>query len=301
MPLYRVTRQRPPEPSRAEPSRAEPNRTEPNRTERTASAYDPHPLLGSIVLVLQVTPNGAWARDAHPNLPVSIEELLTDLQGCMAAGATGVHLHVRDESGAETLDPSVVNDTCRRVRAAAGELGVPVEVELTTGAWIVPDPASRIAMIREWEGVDCATVNLCEDGFEDVMAAMLDVGIGIAVGLWAPAEMDRLTRSGLLPRAHRVCIELAPGGQPYLLAGDPIALARQVDDLLDDAGSTCPRLLHGEDDWTWPLVRDAFSRGHDTRVGFEDSFLLPDGTRAADNAELVEAARALQAQGRSTA
>ena len=47
-------------------------------------------------------------------------------------------------------------------------------------------------MIREWEGVDCATVNLSEDGFEHVMSAMLEVGIGIDVGLWAPIEMDRL-------------------------------------------------------------------------------------------------------------
>ncbi len=51
--------------------------------------------------------------------------------------------------------------------------------------------------------------------------------------------------------------------------------------------------------WTWILVADAFRRGHDTRVGFEDSVLLPDGTRAESNAQLVEAALALQAGIRS--
>jgi uncharacterized protein (DUF849 family) len=49
-------------------------------------------------------------------------------------------------------------------------------------------------------------------------------------------------------------------------------------------------------DWTWPLVEDAFRRGHDTRVGFEDSVLLPDGTRARSNAHLVEAAVALESR-----
>lgn len=68
---------------------------------------------------------------------------------------------------------------------------------LTTGTWIVADLAERIAMIREWEGVDCAMVNLSEQGFEQVMAAMLDVGTGVDVGLWAPVEMNQLIQSGL--------------------------------------------------------------------------------------------------------
>jgi uncharacterized protein (DUF849 family) len=225
-------------------------------------------------------------------MPVSVDELITDLRQCFQAGATGVHLHVRDRSGAETLDPSAVNNTCLRVRLAAEEMDVEVEIGMTTGAWIVPDLAARIAMIREWEGVDCATVNLSEDGFEHVMAAMLDVGIGIDVGLWAPIEMDRLLRCGLLPRVQRVSIELDPG-EPYFLQGDPLPLAQQVNDLLDDAGSACPRLTHGMNDWTWVLVEDAFRRGHDTRVGFEDSVLLPDGATADTNAQLVEAAVAL--------
>lgn len=243
----------------------------------------------SIVTVLQVTPNGPWGKDVHPDMPVSADELVAELRACFRAGATGVHLHVRDESGAETLDPSDVNETCRRVRDAAAEVGVPVEVGLTTGAWIVPDLAERCAMIREWEGVDCATVNLSEPGFEEVMSALLEAGIGIDVGLWAPAEMDRLVRSGFLPRAQRVSIEL-DRGEPYFHAGEPAELAQRMNDLLDAAGSTCPRLTHGMDDWTWPLVRDAFRRGHDTRVGFEDSVLLPDGRRAQSNAALVEAA-----------
>jgi uncharacterized protein (DUF849 family) len=71
-------------------------------------------------------------------------------------------------------------------------------------------------------------------------------------------------------------------------------LAQQVNDLLDEAGSTCSRLTHGMNDWTWTLVEDAFRRGHDTRVGFEDSLLLPNGTKADNNAQLVEAAVALQ-------
>ncbi|WP_426560208.1 3-keto-5-aminohexanoate cleavage protein [Angustibacter sp. McL0619] len=248
--------------------------------------------------MLQVTPTGPWGKDVHPHMPVSLGELTDDLRACFRAGADGVHLHVRDASGSESLDPAVVNDTCRKVREVAADIGVEVEVGLTTGEWIVPDLADRIAMIRGWEGVDCATVNLSERGFETVMTALLEVGVGIDVGLWAPAEMDQLLGSGLLPRAQRVSIELGPG-EPYFLTGEPALLAQQVNDALDLAGSTCPRLTHGMYDWTWPLVEDAFRRGHDTRVGFEDSVLLPDGTQAESNAQLVVAATLLQRRSRS--
>jgi uncharacterized protein (DUF849 family) len=242
--------------------------------------------------VLQVTPNGPFGKDVHPNMPVSPDELLAELRTCFAEGATGVHLHPRDRQGRETLEPAIVNETSRRVRETAAEIGVAVEIGLTTGAWIVPALKERLAKIREWEGVDCATVNLSEDGFEDVMSAMLESGIGIDVGLWAPVEIDTLLRSGLLPRVMRVSIELGRG-EPYFLDGDPLHHSQQVNDLLDASGSTCPRLTHGMDEWTWPLVLDAFRRGHDTRVGFEDSLLLPDGSRAENNAQLVAAAVAL--------
>lgn len=243
-------------------------------------------------MILQVTPNGPYGKDTHPAMPVSLDELLAELQACVAAGANGVHLHPRDASGAETLDPAVVNETCRQVR----ELDPSLEIGLTTGAWIEPDLANRVAMIREWEGVDCATVNLCENGFETVMTAMLDTGIGIDVGLWAPIELDRLLQSGLLESAFRVSIELGPG-EPYHLSGDPLDHARLINDRLDAASPSCPRLTHGEDQWVWPLLTDALRRGHDVRVGFEDSTRLPDGTVAANNAQLLSAALALRDRG----
>jgi uncharacterized protein (DUF849 family) len=250
---------------------------------------------GSVPRVIQVTPNGPFAKDVHPNMPVTMAELLADLRTCFEAGATGVHLHARDRSGGETFEPSVVNETCLRVREIAASGGGSVEIGMTTGAWILPDLAERIALIREWEGVDCATVNLSESGFEDVMSAMLDCGIGIDVGLWSPAEMDRLVVSGLLPLVQRVSIEL-DAGEPYFLQGEPTRLAEQLNDALDEAGSTCPRLTHGMNGWTWPLIRDAFLRGHDTRVGFEDSVLLPNGKTADNNAQLVIAAVELRQQ-----
>lgn len=65
--------------------------------------------------------------------------------------------------------------------------------------------------------------------------------------------------------------------------------------ILDRAGVTAPRLQHGDGELTWILIEDAVRRGLDTRVGFEDTLHLPDGSRASSNADLVTAARSLGA------
>ncbi len=242
--------------------------------------------------MLQVTPNGPYGKDVHPQLPVSLGELIEDLRSCFEAGARGVHLHARDGQGNESLQPGDVNRTVSAVRELADQCGIDVEISLTTGAWIVPDLQSRIDMIPDWEDVDCATVNLSEEGFDHVMEAMRSSGIGIDVGLWDLSEIERLVNSGFVHHVQRVSIELDPG-EPYFRQGDPLILSGQLNEALDSIGCAAPRLTHGAGAWAWPLVEDAFRRGHDTRVGFEDSPLLPDGSAASSNADLVRAALSL--------
>jgi uncharacterized protein (DUF849 family) len=66
-----------------------------------------------------------------------------------------------------------------------------------------------------------------------------------------------------------------------------------ADDVLGEvmaAGSPAPVLLHGLNESCWPLLEHAGTRGVQTRIGMEDTLLLPDGTTAPDNAALVAAA-----------
>ena len=51
-----------------------------------------------------------------------------------------------------------------------------------------------------------------------------------------------------------------------------------------------PRLLHGEEDSCWPLVRRAGELRLATRIGLEDTLTGPDGRLAGGNAELVRLA-----------
>ena len=75
-----------------------------------------------------------------------------------------------------------------------------------------------------------------------------------------------------------------------MAAGADTALADDVLGEVMAAGSPAPVLLHGLNESCWPLLEHAGACGVQTRIGMEDTLLLPDGSPAPDNAALVAAA-----------
>jgi uncharacterized protein (DUF849 family) len=59
------------------------------------------------------------------------------------------------------------------------------------------------------------------------------------------------------------------------------------------AGIEPEQAHHGYGIACWAVNRRALERGHGIRTGFEDVTVLPDGTEARDNADLVAAAACL--------
>lgn len=230
--------------------------------------------------MLQACLNGALTKDEYPHIPISASELADAAAKCVVEGADSIHLHPRDGDGQERLDPDVVDAVVEHVRA---KCGVPVCV--STGAWIEPDAQRRVSRIRGWTQPDLATVNVSEDGAADVMGALLEIGIGVEAGIWSVEDVERLASLGLAEDVTRVLVEPVevPPHEAETVVAD-IHLA------LDYHAVGPPRLQHGDGEATWILVADAFRRGIDTRIGFEDTLSLPDGQLAVSNAELVRAA-----------
>ena len=131
-------------------------------------------------------------------------------------------------------------------------------------------------------------VDPAEPGAPAVIELLHRRGIGIEAGLATVADAERLARLGLAALSLRILVEVGEQGLDAALA--------QADAVLAAAGLRKPVLLHGFDATVWPLARRAFALGLSTRVGLEDGATLPDGTPAADNAELVRAAVALRTQ-----
>lgn len=236
---------------------------------------------GTGTIFLQAALNGARTRLDHPAIPVSVEELARDAVACVAAGARAIHLHPRDREGRERLDAAVVDEVVVRVRTACE-----VPVGVTTGAWIEPDLDRRLALVRAWRAPDFASVNLSERGATEIMAALVQAGVGIEAGVSSVEEAGLLATSGFGDRVTRILLE------PVDVSRDDAGAA--VDGIhraLDRGGLTAPRLQHGDGEATWVLLVDAIRRGIGTRIGLEDTLNGPDDERTSSNEALVRAAR----------
>jgi uncharacterized protein (DUF849 family) len=243
-------------------------------------------------MLIKACLNGGRAPGEHPALPLTPAQLAAAARDAVAAGAGALHIHPRRADGSQSVEADDVAAAITAVRAACP--GVPVGG--TTVASVEPDPARRLALVQAWTvRPDFVSVNFSEPGAEQLCAALLQAGVGIEPGLSSADDARLLIATGLAGGCVRLLIE--PDG-PEIAAA--LATAHAIDALLDAAGITTPRLLHSSEQPTWPLLDEALRRGYDTRIGLEDTLVLPDGRPARDNAQLVATAweRAAQA-GRS--
>ncbi|MGY0235359.1 3-keto-5-aminohexanoate cleavage protein [Longispora urticae] len=232
--------------------------------------------------------NGGRQVSEHPAVPVTPAQLADAALSATAAGAEAVHMHPRDGHGAETLAAADIGAAVHAVRRACP--AVPVGV--STGLWIAGhDPGARLDAVAGWSRLpashrpDFASVNLSEPGFGTLARALWSLGIAVEAGVWSTADADALAGSGLAGRCLRVLVEII--ATPRNAAPDA---ATAVLERLDALHLPGPRLLHGEDEATWPLVALAGRLGLATRIGLEDTTTDPDGAPVTGNAELVRRA-----------
>ncbi len=232
--------------------------------------------------MLQACLNGGLLKSVHNGVPTSASELACDAVAVRAAGAEELHIHVRAQDGAETLEPSAVAKTIQTVRRAAP--GMPIGVG--TGAWIMPGGRRRHRHIHDWtEKPDYASVNLGEADAPEVIDLLVAGGVGVEAGLWNGQDAERFVAEIDFEKCLRVLVEMTSDNGEQALQE-----AHQIFSILDRANCALPVLLHGEAGSVWFCVREAWRLNLSTRIGFEDGVHLPNGAVAADNAELVRAA-----------
>jgi uncharacterized protein (DUF849 family) len=218
--------------------------------------------------------NGSRTREEHPAVPRSPEELAAAAIAVRDAGAFAVHVHPRDARGGQSLEASACDAAVAAIRSAVP--GLPIG--LSTSEAIDRDPFARAAAVRSWRRApDFVSVNLSELGWAGIVRAALRAGIGVEAGLATPADAEELARSPFTHQVVGALVEVGGGAQD----------ARDLARLLPDG---IPQLWHGYGERTWEVVAAGARAGFDVRVGLEDVLVLPDGRRAADNAQLVSAA-----------
>jgi uncharacterized protein (DUF849 family) len=235
-------------------------------------------------VLIQAALNGGTSRSEHPAVPVTPAELAVSAREAQAAGATVIHIHPRDSSGAQTLVSDHVLAAVTAVREATG-----LPVGVTTGIWTVDgEPGRRLALAADWGGPgrpDFVSINMNEPGIEPLADLMTSLGIGIEAGVWTADDARHLGTCSFRNRVLRVLLEPVDR-----TPADAVATASEASAELKRLGVDAPQVHHGYGLATWDVLKAAAAGGFDIRVGLEDTTVLPDGTGAVGNADLISAA-----------
>ncbi len=254
----------------------------------------------------------------HP-VPVTPAQMAAEAKAAFEAGASIMHVHIRrQEEGMGHMpswDPEVVWEVTEAIRAACPG----VIINLTTGV-VGKDIAGPLACIRrvqpEIAACNAGTLNYLKiraDGrwawppmvfdnpvdkvkaFLDVMHETgtmpefecFDVGIVRSVAMFKKAGMtDHLDYNFVMG------VDSGMPADAELLGW----LRKQI-----DPGVTWQSTLIGRQE-IWPVHQATADLGGMLRTGLEDTFYLPDGSRASGNGALIEAlARCARNAGRDIA
>jgi uncharacterized protein (DUF849 family) len=269
-----------------------------------------------IVLTCAVTGGSPFNR-SHPNFPITPQQIADAAMEAEAAGASAVHLHVRDpQTGEGSRSPALFRELVDLVRAR----GLRAVLNLTCGggANYIPDPdndgiaapqsdvgsaENRTAHIRENRpevcSLDVTTQNQVDGDLELVylhsqgtlrkMAAIMRAhGVKPELEVFAPGDVlfaNQMIAEGLIQ-------------EPYMfqfVLGTRWGLPSDVETIL-----YMRRLLPQNAVWgafgigkmQMPMVAQVALLGGNIRVGLEDNLYLSRG-RFATNGELVARAKAI--------
>ncbi len=246
-------------------------------------------------LLIMAAPNGARRTKAdHPALPVTVAELAETAAQCLAAGATAIHVHVRDAAQRHVLDAALYREAIAAIRARTDGA---MAVQVTTEAVGRYSPAEQMDLVRDLRPT-CVSIGLREvfGAGEEEPAAFFGwmgrEGIAVQHILYDRADLDRFAdlrmRGVLADPAPRLLFVLGR------YAADQESRPGHLDVFLDGLGH---HGLEGHAVWSvcafgrgeTVALAAAIAHGGHVRVGFENSLWNADGATARDNAERVAA------------
>lgn len=253
---------------------------------------------------LMVAPNGARLTKAdHPAIPETVAELVACAIDCHAAGADGLHAHVRDENGLHVLDAGLYAELTSELGRRLP--GFYVQVTSEAAGRYAPDEQRRLVETLRPRAVSVALREITAGQDETVTARFFamcrESEIAVQNILYDTADIDHLAaliRRGVIPGdALKALIVL--GRYSTGKSHSPADVARTADHLLTVLpGTDWAACAFGAEETACLLA--ALKRGGKARVGFENNRLNADGSVAANNAErvreLVKARAALAAE-----
>ena len=244
--------------------------------------------------------------EQHP-VPVTPEQMAKEARRARDAGASIVHVHFRDQEPGNgrmpSWDPKVARNICDAIRAevpdillnlSTGVMGDDISAPLSCLEAVRPEMAAlnagslnylKLRSNNEWAWSPLLFDNQVSkiEAFAKAMkeygvvpeCECFDTGILRSVAMFA--------KRGMVPNPPHVSLVMGvESGMPNKPQWLPLLLEEML------PGTHWQVIGIGRQE-VWALHRRCAELGGDLRTGLEDTFYLPDGTRASSNGQLIEA------------
>ncbi|QOX65644.1 3-keto-5-aminohexanoate cleavage protein [Anoxybacterium hadale] len=230
-------------------------------------------------------------KDHNPAVPYTVEEIVREAKSAYDAGASVIHLHVREDDGTPTQSKDrfqvcveAILKECPDVivqPSTGGAVGM-TDLERLQSTEIVPAP--------EFATLDCGTLNFggdeifinTDNTIFNFAKIMKERGIKPELEVFDKGMID------IAMKAHKKGLLVEPLHFDFVLGVQMTATVRDLVFMVGSipAGSTWTVAGIGRHEFEMAAV--AIIMGGHVRVGFEDNLYLEKGVLAKNNGELVE-------------
>ena len=231
-------------------------------------------------------------KSDNPNLPITPDEQAQAAKACVEAGASVIHIHVRDDLGKPSQSVEHFKRTVQAIEGACAEKPI---IQFSTGGAVGEPIANRIAPLAlkpEMASFNTGTINFGDDIFVNSFPDMREMAKAFKSHGVVPeyecyevghvANIKILIKEGLIEPPYHVQFVLGvKGAMPGETLEDLKPLIRQLPE-------NATWGVAGIGRFQLPLSKVGIEAGGNVRVGLEDNIYYEKGVLAKSNAQLVE-------------
>ena len=232
-------------------------------------------------------------KDHNPKIPYTVKEIGKEAELAYKAGASIIHLHVREDDGKPTQNKERFRVCIEEIKKRCPD----VIIQPSTGGAVGMSNEERLQPIYlepppEMATLDCGTINFGGDEIfintENTIIFFAEEmnkrGIRYELECFDKGMIDmalRLQKKGYIKKPMHFNFVLGVIGG---ISASPRDLTFLVGSIPKDSAYTVCAIGKHE----FPMVTLSIEKGGHARVGFEDNVYLSKGVLAKSNGELVE-------------
>lgn len=228
-------------------------------------------------------------KENNPSVPYTVEEIGREAEAAYKAGASIIHLHVREDDGTPTQSKERFKACIDEIKRRCPD----VIVQPSTGGAVGMTDEERLQPVElnpEMATLDCGTLNFggdeifvnTENTIKNFANVMNEKNVKPEIEVFDKGMVD------LAIRYHKQGFIKAPMHFDFVLGVQMDATVRDLSYLVHSLPEGSTWTVAGVGRHEIPMAVAAIIMGGHARVGFEDNVYLSKGVLAKSNAELVE-------------